>query len=324
MRLFGGERIQGVMNKFGMQEEALAAGMLSKTIESAQKKVESRNFEIRKYVLQYDNVMNKQREVIYDQRRKVLFGDDIKSYITEMMEDLIHSIVVPITVGSKFAEEWDFDLMNKNLKRLTDRFTGMKYDEAGIQQLTPDKLEEDVVAEFNRLYDEKEAEIGAPQMREVEKMILLRVVDNRWMDHIDAMDDLKQGIGLRSLGHIDPAIAYSNEGFDMFEEMIGDIKEETVRYCFGVTVNTRTQRKQVISGGQNRKEDFEDSEMNVRRGPSVGSGTGQMPQAAPKPEDARKPETFRREQPKIGRNDPCPCGSGKKYKNCCMNKDLEQ
>ena len=324
MRLFGGERIQGVMNKFGMQEEALAAGMLSKTIESAQKKVESRNFEIRKYVLQYDNVMNKQREVIYDQRRKVLFGDDIKSYITEMMEDLIHSIVVPITVGSKFAEEWDFDLMNKNLKRLTDRFTGMKYDEAGIQQLTPDKLEEDVVAEFNRLYDEKEAEIGAPQMREVEKMILLRVVDNRWMDHIDAMDDLKQGIGLRSLGHIDPAIAYSNEGFDMFEEMIGDIKEETVRYCFGVTVNTRTQRKQVISGGQNRKEDFEDSEMNVRRGPSVGSGSGQMPQAAPKPEDARKPETFRREQPKIGRNDPCPCGSGKKYKNCCMNKDLEQ
>ena len=324
MRLFGGERIQGVMNKFGMQEEALAAGMLSKTIESAQKKVESRNFEIRKYVLQYDNVMNKQREVIYDQRRKVLFGDDIKSYITEMMEDLIHSIVVPITVGSKFAEEWDFDLMNKNLKRLTDRFTGMKYDEAGIQQLTPDKLEEDVVAEFNRLYDEKEAEIGAPQMREVEKMILLRVVDNRWMDHIDAMDDLKQGIGLRSLGHIDPAIAYSNEGFDMFEEMIGDIKEETVRYCFGVTVNTRTQRKQVISGGQNRKEDFEDSEMNVRSGPSVGSGSGQMPQAAPKPEDARKPETFRREQPKIGRNDPCPCGSGKKYKNCCMNKDLEQ
>ena len=324
MRLFGGERIQGVMNKFGMQEEALAAGMLSKTIESAQKKVESRNFEIRKYVLQYDNVMNKQREVIYDQRRKVLFGDDIKSYITEMMEDLIHSIVVPITVGSKFAEEWDFDLMNKNLKRLTDRFTGMKYDEAGIQQLTPDKLEEDVVAEFNRLYDEKEAEIGQEQMREVEKMILLRVVDNRWMDHIDAMDDLKQGIGLRSLGHIDPAIAYSNEGFDMFEEMIGDIKEETVRYCFGVTVNTRAQRKQVISGGENKKEDFESSEMNVRRGPALASGSGQMPQAAPKPEDARKPETFRREQPKVGRNDPCPCGSGKKYKNCCMNKDLEE
>ena len=324
MRLFGGERIQGVMNKFGMQEEALAAGMLSRTIEGAQKKVESRNFEIRKYVLQYDNVMNKQREVIYEQRRRVLFGDNIKPYVTEMMEDLIHSIVEPITVGSKFAEEWDFDLMNKNLKRLTTRFNGLTYDEEGIRGLTPEKLEEDVKAKFNELYDEKEAEIGEPQMREVEKMILLRVVDNRWMDHIDAMDDLKQGIGLRSLGHLDPAIAYSNEGFDMFEEMIGDIKEETVRYCFGVTVNTGTQRKQIISGGQNRKEDFEDSEMNVRRGPSVGAGSGQMPQAAPKPEDARKPETFRREQPKVGRNDPCPCGSGKKYKNCCMNKDLEQ
>ena len=324
MRLFGGERIQGVMNKFGMQEEALAAGMLSRTIEGAQKKVESRNFEIRKYVLQYDNVMNKQREVIYEQRRRVLFGDNIKPYVTEMMEDLIHSIVEPITVGSKFAEEWDFDLMNKNLKRLTTRFNGLTYDEEGIRGLTPEKLEEDVKAKFNELYDEKEAEIGEPQMREVEKMILLRVVDNRWMDHIDAMDDLKQGIGLRSLGHLDPAIAYSNEGFDMFEEMIGDIKEETVRYCFGVTVNTGTQRKQIISGGQNRKENFEDSEMNVRRGPSVGAGSGQMPSAAPKPEDARKPETFRREQPKVGRNDPCPCGSGKKYKNCCMNKDLEQ
>ena len=324
MRLFGGERIQGVMNKFGMQEEALEAGMLSRTIEGAQKKVESRNFEIRKYVLQYDNVMNKQREVIYEQRRRVLFGDDVKSYITEMMEDLIHSIVEPITVGSKFAEEWDFGLMNKNLKRLTDRFEGMKYDEDGIRGLTPEKLEADVIAEFNKIYDEKEAEIGEPQMREVEKMILLRVVDNRWMDHIDAMDDLKQGIGLRSLGHLDPALAYSNEGFDMFEEMIGDIKEETVRYCFGVTVNTRAQRRQVISGGQNKKADFEDSEMNVRRGPSVGAGSGQMPGAAPKPEDARKPETFRREQPKVGRNDPCPCGSGKKYKNCCMNKDLEQ
>ena len=324
MRLFGGDRIQNIMNKFGMQEEALTAGMLSKTIESAQKKVESRNFEIRKYVLQYDNVMNKQREVIYAQRRKVLFGDNIKPYIIEMMEDLIHNIVLPITVDSKFAEEWDFDLMNKNLKRLTERFEGMKYDAAGIQQLTPERLEEDVVAEFKCLYDEKEAEIGQEQMREVEKMILLRVVDNRWMDHIDAMDDLKQGIGLRSLGHIDPALAYSNEGFDMFEEMIGDIREETVRYCFGVTVNTGTQRKQVISGGENRKEDFESSEMNVRRGPALASGSGQMPQAAPKPEDARKPETFRREHPKVGRNDPCPCGSGKKYKNCCMNKDLEQ
>ena len=326
MRLFGGERVQGVMERFGMQDEPIAAGMLSKTIENAQKKVESRNFEIRKYVLQYDNVMNKQREVIYDQRRRVLFGEDLKQYIMEMMEDLIHNTVLPITVDSKFAEEWDFDLLNKNLARLTDRFTGIHYTQDEISHVDADRLEEDVVKIFKHLYDEKEAEIGADHMREVEKMILLRVVDNRWMDHIDAMDELKQGIGLRSLGHIDPAVAYSNEGFDMFEEMIGDIREETVRYCFSVTINTSSQRKKVIADGEGRKDDYQDetSRPMVRRGPSVGSGSGQMPQAAPKPEDARKPETFRREMPKVGRNDPCPCGSGKKYKNCCMNKDQQQ
>ena len=314
MRLFGGDRIQNVMDKFGMEDEPIAAGMLSKTIENAQKKVEGRNFEIRKYVLQYDNVMNKQREVIYDQRRKVLFGDDVKDYVLDMMDDLVKNIVVPVTVDSKFAEEWDLDMMNKNLKRLTDRFEGLHYDEDAIHDLTAEKLEADAVAEFHRLYEEKETEIGADRMREVEKMIMLRVVDNRWMDHIDAMDDLKQGIGLRALGHLDPAVAYANEGFDMFEEMIGDIREETVRYCFNVTINTSTERKTVIKGGQGRKDEYKDTQAQG----------GEMPKQAPKPQDDRKPETFRREMPKVGRNDPCPSGSGKKYKNCCMNKDVEE
>ena len=325
MRLFGGDRIQTVMDKFGMEDEPIAAGMLSKTIENAQKKVEGRNFEIRKYVLQYDNVMNKQREVIYDQRRKVLFGSDVKEYVLDMMDDLVKNIVVPITVDSKFAEEWDLELMNKNLKRLTDRFEGLHYDKDAIHDLTAEKLEEDAVAEFHRLYGEKEAEIGADRMREVEKMIMLRVVDNRWMDHIDAMDDLKQGIGLRALGHLDPAVAYSNEGFDMFEEMIGDIREETVRYCFNVTVNTSTERKTVIKGGQGRKEEYKDTQTQAQAQAQASQAQGgQMPQQTPKAQDTRKPETFRREMPKVGRNDPCPCGSGKKYKNCCMNKDVEE
>ena len=332
MRLFGGDRIQNVMDKFGMEDEPIAAGMLSKTIENAQKKVEGRNFEIRKYVLQYDNVMNKQREVIYDQRRKVLFGDDVKDYVLDMMDDLVKNIVVPVTVDSKFAEEWDLDMMNKNLKRITDRFEGLHYDEDAVHDLTAEKLEADAVAEFHRLYEEKEAEIGADRMREVEKMIMLRVVDNRWMDHIDAMDDLKQGIGLRALGHLDPAVAYANEGFDMFEEMIGDIREETVRYCFNVTINTNTERKTVIKGGQGRKEEYKDTaaseaaqaQARAAHGGQPQGGHGQMPQQAPKPQEARKPETFRREMPKVGRNDPCPCGSGKKYKNCCMNKDMEE
>ncbi|MGN0735769.1 MAG: preprotein translocase subunit SecA [Anaerovoracaceae bacterium] len=327
MRLFGGDRIQTVMDKFGMEDEPIAAGMLSKTIENAQKKVEGRNFEIRKYVLQYDNVMNKQREVIYDQRRKVLFGDNVKDYVLDMMDDLVKNIVVPVTVDSKFAEEWDLDMMNKNLKRITDRFEGLHYDEDAVHDLTADKLQADAVAEFHRLYEEKEAEIGADRMREVEKMIMLRVVDNRWMDHIDAMDDLKQGIGLRALGHLDPAVAYANEGFDMFEEMIGDIREETVRYCFNVTINTSTERKTVIKGGQGRKEEYKDTAASGAAQAQSQARTaqgGQMPQQAPKPQDARKPETFRREMPKVGRNDPCPCGSGKKYKNCCMNKDMEE
>ena len=313
MRLFGGERIQGIMNRFGMDDTPIAAGMLSKTIEGAQKKVESRNFEIRKYVLQYDNVMNKQREVIYDQRRKVLFGEDVKGYITGMMEDLVRNIVKPITVGSKFAEEWDFDLLNKNLGRITDRFTGLNYTKDEIMDLTEESLEDDAVKMFNQLYDEKEAEVGSDRMRDVEKMILLRVVDNRWMDHIDAMDDLKQGIGLRALGQVDPAAAYANEGFDMFEEMVGDICEETVRYCLNVTVNTTTTRKKVIADGEGRKEEFNGQGPVMRRSQSPE----QMPNAAPKPVEPVKPETFRRETPKVGRNDPCPCGSGKNYKNCC-------
>ncbi len=321
MRLFGGERIQSMMNKLGMSEEAIAAGMLSRSIEGAQKKVESRNFEIRKYVLQYDNVMNKQREVIYDQRRKVLFGDDIKDYIMEMMEDLVKTTIQPITIASKYPEEWDLDMLNENLKQITGKFEGLKYTDDEKLALTEDKLEEDALKIFHDMYAAKEAEIGTERMREAEKMILLRVVDNHWMDHIDAMDDLKQGIGLRALGQVNPANAYASEGFDMFEAMIGEIREEAVRYCYNVTLSTGLERRQVISGGTERKDDFIDDTAGMQ---AARQGGQNMPKEAPKPQQPKKPETFRRDQPKVGRNDPCPCGSGKKYKNCCMNKDLEQ
>ena len=320
MRLFGGERIQGLMNKMGMSEDAIAAGMLSRSIENAQKKVESRNFEIRKYVLQYDNVMNKQREVIYDQRRKVLFGEDIRDYIMEMMEDIVKTTIQPITIASKYPEEWDFDMLGENLKQITGTFSGLSYTEDEKLSLTEDKLTEDALTVFHQMYEAKEEEIGKDRMREVERMILLRVVDNHWMDHIDAMDDLKQGIGLRALGQINPANAYASEGFDMFEAMVAEIREEAVRYCYNVTVKTGVERRQVITGGQERKDDFVDRPAQRTQ----AQGGGDMPGQAPKPQDTRKPETFRREAPKVGRNDPCPCGSGKKYKNCCMNKDMEQ
>ena len=180
-----------------------------------------------------------------------------------------------------------------------------------VATLTEEKLEEDVLEIFRGLYEKKEEEIGSERMREVEKMILLRVVDNHWMEHIDAMDDLKQGIGLRALGQINPANAYAAEGFDMFEAMVNEIREEAVRHCYNVTLKTGTERRQIILGGEERKEDFTGDD--PRRVPAQQG----MPQAAPKPQERQKPVTVRRETPKVGRNDPCPCGSGKKYKNCC-------
>ena len=170
---------------------------------------------------------------------------------------------------------------------------------------------------MRQLYKLKEEEIGEETMRELEKMVMLRVIDNRWMDHIDAMDDLKKGIGLRSLGQMDPAVAYANEGFDMFEEMTADIQEETVRFCYNVTTKTTTVRKSVASQEEERKDEYHDDARDRAQTQTVSNRNApSMPKAAPKPEEAKRPETFRRETPKVGRNDPCPCGSGKKYKNC--------
>ncbi|MBQ1630534.1 MAG: SEC-C domain-containing protein, partial [Firmicutes bacterium] len=202
------------------------------------------------------------------------------------------------------------------------------YDPDTMMSWTEDDLKEYTTNEMKRLYAEKVSEIGDETMKEVEKMVMMRVVDNHWMDHIDAMDDLKKGIGLRSLGQIDPAVAYANEGFDMFELMIAEIQEETVKFCYNVTVRTGTQRREVAKAESEIKDEYRDETVSRASGNVQSSGAymeqpgrgpvrgGQLPKEAPKPEEARKPETFRRQQPKIGRNDPCPCGSGKKYKNC--------
>ena len=313
MRLFGGERMQGVLARVGMDEdEPLEAGMLSRSIEGAQKKVEGKNFGIRKYVLQYDNVMNKQREIIYDQRRMVLNGEDVSGYIRNMTYELIDGIIDPVVLESKYPEEWDFQRVTDGLEKITPQFRDrLKIDEEYIKGLDEEKFREDIKAIFDELYTEKEEEIGSEQMREVERMILLRVVDNRWMDHIDAMEQLKEGIGLRGIGQVDPAVAYAQEGFAMFDEMVADIREETVKFCYNVTVTTNTQRRNVVSGRTSAaKEEYKDD--SAQR-----SGGGSMPSAAQKADKTGKQETVRRDMPKVGRNDPCPCGSGKKYKNCC-------
>ncbi|MCQ2563295.1 MAG: preprotein translocase subunit SecA [Mogibacterium sp.] len=316
MRLFGGERMQGVLARVGMDEdEPLEAGMLSRSIEGAQKKVEGKNFGIRKYVLQYDNVMNKQREIIYDQRRMVLDGEDVSGYIKNMTYELIDGTVDPVLMESKYSEEWDMQRIIDGLSQITPAFRErFRPDEGYLIGLSEEQLKEDIKQIFDALYDEKEEEIGSEQMREVERMILLRVVDNRWMDHIDAMDQLKDGIGLRGIGQQDPAVAYAQEGFAMFDEMVADIREETVKFCYNVTVTTRTERRNVVSSNTSAaKEEYkDDTAAQQSRG-----GKGSMPAAAPKADKTGKQETVRRDMPKVGRNDPCPCGSGKKYKNCC-------
>jgi preprotein translocase subunit SecA len=315
MRLFGGERMQHVMERVGLDEdEPLEAGMLTRSIEGAQKKVEGKNFGIRKYVLQYDNVMNKQREIIYGQRRMVLDGEDVSGYIRNMTYELIDGIIDPVVLESRYPEEWDLKRISDGLEQITPLVRGrLQFDDPDyVNGLDENKLRDDVKEVFDQLYEEKEAEIGSEQMREVERMILLRVVDNRWMDHIDAMDQLKDGIGLRGIGQQDPAVAYAQEGFAMFEELVADIREETVKFCYNVTVTTNTQRRNAVSGRTSAsKEDYKDDSE-----PS-GNGRGNMPGAAPKAEKTGKQETVKRDMPKVGRNDPCPCGSGKKYKNCC-------
>ncbi len=310
MRLFGGERMQNIIQRLGVEEdEAIEAKMITKQIENAQKKVEGKNFSIRKYVLQYDNVMNKQREIIYGERKKVLFGENLREDLVSMTRQLIDEVVDPVVVASKFAEEWDFETINKGLRKITPAFEPLDFDKETLADMDEESLKAGLYADFEDLYKAKEEEIGEERLREVERMILIRVVDNKWMDHIDAMDQLKSGIGLRGLGGQDPAAAYAQEGFDMFELLISSIKEDFVKFCYNVTVQTTTERKDVIGTGEGRKDEFDEE--------AVMSGGQDVPAGAVVPEREHKQQTVRRDAPKIGRNDPCPCGSGKKYKHCC-------
>lgn len=285
MRLFGSERIQGVVEKLGMEDdEPLEARMLSKSIESAQRKVEGNNFSIRKHVLQYDDVMNKQREVIYGERQKVLEGEDLGNEIRNMINQLIEEAVERYTAEGKYPEEWDLAGLEAYLKSIIPFDESEKIDD--IENITKNRLEDELKEKAHQIYDEKEQNIGSEQMREIERVILLRVVDTKWMDHIDAMDQLKQGIGLRAMGQQDPVRAYQIEGYDMFEEMTDSIQEDTLRNLFHIQVNERVEREQVAE-----------------------------PIRTNSPEDSEKNPVTLGE--KVGRNDPCPCGSGKKYKKCC-------
>ena len=289
LRLFGGERIQNMMEKIALDEDTpLESKMLTKAIENSQTTVESRNFQSRKSVLEYDDVMNKQREIIYGQRRQVLDGKDIQETILTMMRTTIGN-----EVGMAFGEQTHLD--EAGYQELLRALEGQFFPKGAVSipdaaSLTADELTDRFREAAEKTYAAKEAEVTSPIMRELERVILLRVVDEYWMDHIDAMDDLKQGIRLRAYANTDPIVAYKQESLSMFEEMIAAIQAETVRRLFSV----RLRKDEEVKRERVAKATME----------NVG-GDGTTPKKQP------------RKVTKIGRNDPCPCGSGKKYKNCC-------
>ncbi len=293
MRLFGGDRITPMIERLGMDEDTpLEAGMLTKQIENAQKRVESRNYQIRKNVLQFDDVMNQQREIIYGQRMQVLRGENMREVIRSM-EDALVDEAVNRFCAADHAADWDVDNLTDYLERLCIKRGTLSANEDTITSYQKEDLSQFLKREAERFYEEREQEISEVgiEMRELERAILLRSVDSRWMDHIDAMDQLRDGIGLRAYGQKDPVNEYKLESFDMFEEMVHLIREDTVRrICQAKIEKAEPQRRAV-----------------ARVTVTKGSNTAQ--QEAP-----RNPVKVGK---KIGRNDPCPCGSGKKYKNCC-------
>ena len=286
MRLFAQERLMNIFNSLGVSEdEQIEHKMLSKAIETAQKKIETNNFGIRSHLLEYDQVMNEQREIMYAERRRVLDGESMRNSIMKMITDYVENVVNRCVSEDKDANEWDYNEINELLLP-TIPIEKVEYRE-NIKN--KNELIHDLKEKAVKLYEDKEALFPeAEQIREIERVILLKVIDRKWMDHIDDMDQLKQGIGLQALGQRDPVVQYKMMGYDMFDEMTAGITEDTVRLLMHIQVEQKVEREQVAKvTGTNKDE-----------GPSVKGPA-------------------RRTEKKIYPNDPCPCGSGKKYKNCC-------
>ncbi|MCI5660624.1 MAG: preprotein translocase subunit SecA [Clostridia bacterium] len=295
MRLFGSDRFKPMLEKLTAGgEEAIEAGLVSKQIENAQKRVESKNFDIRKHVLQYDDVMNQQREVIYGQRREVLEGADMHSKIIEMRDSLIDEALARHLGDDAEAAHWDLNGLSEYLEKLCMDRGGVRVVYEGLSEKTKAALREALIARADKIYALREkmwAEANL-DMREFERVALLGSVDRRWMDHIDAMTELRDGIGLRAYGQRDPVIEYKREGYEMFEEMVRLIQEDTIRRLYFTVLAKPMERTQVAK-----------------------------PTTESHGETAEQPKKPAKTAAKVGRNDPCPCGSGKKYKNCCGKQD---
>jgi preprotein translocase subunit SecA len=292
LRIFGGERITGIMDKLGMEEgEPIEHNLISRAIENAQSKVEGRNFEIRKQLLEYDDVMNQQREVIYRQRREALSGKDLKGSLLEIIEEKSDEIAISFADERVPSDEWDFKGLNEAIyKQFNLRLPPLDTDT--LDGLNADGLAEFITEEATKYYEEREQAIGAEDFRQLERIVMLQTVDNLWKDHLLSMDHLKEGIGLRGYAQQNPLLVYKKEGFDMFQDMISRIKEETIGILFRVQL---AEPKEIQEIQKPREQQL------------TFSGSGEQ----------QKKKPVKRAVKKIGRNAPCPCGSGKKYKKCC-------
>ena len=287
MRLFGSDKTKRLIEAMGIEEdEPIEHSMLAKAIENAQKKVEGNNFAVRKHLLEYDQVMNEQREVIYGERRRVLFGEDLHDSIMNMIDEIIGRFVDQYITDEKYSENWNLKGFNENFNMVIPiGFISIPENKQG--EMTKERFKESVTKLAKKLYELKEKEVGDPEkMRELERVVLLRVIDQRWMDHIDDMDQMRQGVGLHAYAQRDPLIEYKFVSYDMFEELSQTIQKETVRTLFRIRVVTEPVREEVAKPMFTNKDD------TLQKQP-------------------------KKAQAKPGRNDPCPCGSGLKYKQCC-------
>ncbi|NLO27650.1 MAG: preprotein translocase subunit SecA, partial [Actinobacteria bacterium] len=323
MRIFGGERVRRMMDRLGLEEDIpIEHNLISRSVESAQKKVEEQNFQIRKHVLEYDDVMNLQREVIYGQRQRILAGDNMREDVLEIVAHVLRGQVEVFTSSSRFSEEWDLDEMLTTLRTFFP--TNLSRETfADPTDLDADGLVELVIEDAVGVYEAREERFGAEAMRAMERWVLLRTIDSKWRDHLYEMDYLREGIGLRALAQINPLVAYKNEGYTMFQEMMESIQEDFVRYLYHLEIVREEQpqeagagRELAYSGGGDGSlaQNFAVVGEAAARSGGVRDGSAEAYEAA---QQATRTVVAPRSVTKVGRNDPCPCGSGKKYKRCC-------
>ncbi|HDM10640.1 MAG TPA: preprotein translocase subunit SecA, partial [Desulfobacteraceae bacterium] len=295
LRIFGSEKISSIMGRLGMQEgEPIEHGLISKAIENAQRKVEAHNFDIRKHLLEYDDVMNKHREIIYSLRKDILAGKEVPEIVEGMMDEKIETLVEQWTDPKNPPEDWDIKGLTENFSRIfgfRPKISARDLGEERFEKLDVEELTEILREQVRAAYKKREDLVGREDLGELERLIMLQIIDDQWVRHLQDMEHMKEGIGLRGYGQLDPLREYQKEGFALFQELMDRIREETLRTLF---------RLQFVSRAPEPVPKKKKKALHMSHGG-----------------EAAQPTTVKRQGKKIGRNDPCPCGSGKKYKKCC-------